>query len=334
MAALLDHGADANAPLKTWTPTRRSSDDFNFDPALVGATPFWLAAKFVEPNIMRMLAKHGADAKFVHHASWVAEQGFGQRERTETTTTLLAATGAGTGKPWVDAPRAEKEALTLEAVKLAVELGVDVNTPSSDGRTALDGATTLRYPSVVAFLTEKGAKAGNGPCGGGGRGGGRAPAAAVAALAAEDSRGSNESGSAPFRALGDAAACISPPQPFHGLISTHDECDEGIALRQEFPGKRWDEVGTEFLITIQGSLCLLEPLALKAFLPACCFGQWKASTTKASSRNLTMYFLCPGSEDEGWGRNRDRQWGRSMTCLSARETTSATTIGALMLSKA
>ena len=29
----------ANAPLKTWTPTRRSSDDFNFEPALVGATP-------------------------------------------------------------------------------------------------------------------------------------------------------------------------------------------------------------------------------------------------------------------------------------------------------
>jgi ankyrin repeat protein len=173
VAALLDHGADANAPLKTWTPTRRSSDDWYFDPALVGATPFWLASKFVEPNVMRMLAKHGADPLFVHHASWVAEQGFGQRERTETTTTLLAATGAGTGKPWVDAPRAEKEALTLEAVKLAVELGVDVNTPSSDGRTALDGAKSQRYESVVAFLTEKGAKAGTAPAGGGGRGGGR-----------------------------------------------------------------------------------------------------------------------------------------------------------------
>src|SRR5579863_10065704 len=176
-AALLDHGADANAPLKTWTPTRRSSDDWNFDPALVGTTPFWLAARFDEPNVMRMLVKHGADAKFVHHASWVAEQGFGQKERTETTTTLLAATGIGTGKAWVDAPRGEKEALTLEAVKLVVELGVDVNTPSSDGRTALDGANALRYPSVVAFLTEKGAKAGTAPAGGGrggrGAGGGR-----------------------------------------------------------------------------------------------------------------------------------------------------------------
>jgi ankyrin repeat protein len=172
VAALLDHGADANAPLKTWTPTRRSSDDWYFDPALVGATPFWLAARFDEPGVMRMLVKHGADPKFVHHASWVAEQGFGQRERTETTTTLLAATGIGTGKPWVDAPRAEREALALEAVKLVVELGVDVNTPSSDGRTPLDGAKAQRYESVVGFLTEKGAKAGTGAATGG-RGGGR-----------------------------------------------------------------------------------------------------------------------------------------------------------------
>ncbi len=105
----------------------------------------------------------------------MAEQGFGQRERTETTTTLLAATGAGTGKPWVDAPRAEKEALTLEAVKLAVELGVDVNTPSSEGRTALDGAKAARYESVVAFLTAKGAPKRSLPRAPrrGGRGGGR-----------------------------------------------------------------------------------------------------------------------------------------------------------------
>ena len=85
VAALLDHGADANLPLKTWTPTRRSSDDWYFDPALVGATPFWLAARFDEPGVMRLLVKHGADPLFVHHADWVAEQGFGQKERTETT---------------------------------------------------------------------------------------------------------------------------------------------------------------------------------------------------------------------------------------------------------
>ena len=33
VSALLAHRADANAPLRTWTPTRRSSDDFHFAPS-------------------------------------------------------------------------------------------------------------------------------------------------------------------------------------------------------------------------------------------------------------------------------------------------------------
>ena len=172
-AALLDHHANPNTPLGTWTPTRRSSEDFHFDPALVGATPFWLAARFDEPGIMKMLAAHGADPLFMHHAKWVAEQGFGQAERTDNATALMATVGFGGGnaKAWVEAGRAEKEALTLEAVKLAVELGADVNT-TGDGRTALDGANNLKYKSVVDFLVSKGAKAGTGGTAGrGGRGG-------------------------------------------------------------------------------------------------------------------------------------------------------------------
>src|SRR5262249_45098552 len=50
--ALLAHGADANARLTGWTPTRRSSKDFHFSPELVGATPFWLAARFGGPELM------------------------------------------------------------------------------------------------------------------------------------------------------------------------------------------------------------------------------------------------------------------------------------------
>lgn len=73
-ADLLDHGADANAPLKTWTPTRRSSHDLFFHPALIGATPFWLAARFDEPSMMRLLLKHGADPLFVQHGDYVSEK--------------------------------------------------------------------------------------------------------------------------------------------------------------------------------------------------------------------------------------------------------------------
>jgi ankyrin len=159
VSALLAHGADANARVQTWTPTRRSSKDFNFAPELVGATPFWLAARFSQPRIMRLLAKHGADPLFIHHAEYHAAEGADRR--TQVTTALMAATGMGGGTAWVQPARSAREALMLEAVRMAVELGVtDVNAANTDGRTALDAATTLKYESVSRFLVEHGARPG------------------------------------------------------------------------------------------------------------------------------------------------------------------------------
>jgi ankyrin len=161
--ALLAHGADPNARLETWTPTRRSSDDFNFAPELVGATPFWLASRFIQPGVMRLLAKRGADPLFVHHGERVVEgRGEAFVHRKDVTTAVMAATGMGGGRAWAQPAAGQREALTLETVKLAVELGVDVNAANADGRTALDAAKTLKYDSVVAFLVEKGARAGTG----------------------------------------------------------------------------------------------------------------------------------------------------------------------------
>jgi ankyrin repeat protein len=139
----------------------------------VGATPYWLAARFTEPEVMRLLVKHGADPKFVHNADYVVEQGFGAAPRKETATALMAALGVIRTSAWVETEKSEREALTLETVKLAVELGADLNIANTDGRTALDAAKGLRYESVVNFLTEKGAKAGSGPApaGRGGRAG-------------------------------------------------------------------------------------------------------------------------------------------------------------------
>ena len=164
VAALLAHGADANAVLQTWTPTRRSSDDWNFAPELVGATPFWLAARFAEPGVMRLLLSSGADPTFVHHGDRMVEgRGEAFQHRPDVTTALMAATGMGGGRAWVQPPRLEREPLTLEAVKLTVELGVDVNAANADGRTALDGAQALKYESVVAYLVGHGAKASGKP---------------------------------------------------------------------------------------------------------------------------------------------------------------------------
>ena len=155
VASLLEHGANPNTPVKVWTPTRRSSDDYHFMPALVDATPYWLAARFTQPGVMRLLAKHGADPKVIHESNYV--QGEGYQRRKERTTAIMAALGMGGGTAWVPIERAERDALVLETVKVAVELGADLNMATTDGRTALDSARAQKYEAVAAFLAERGA---------------------------------------------------------------------------------------------------------------------------------------------------------------------------------
>jgi len=70
----------------------------------------------------------------------------------------------GGGREWEPVDRNAKEALTLESVRILVEAGVDLNVENtSDKRTALDAARTLRYNGVVKYLEDKGAKGGSAP---------------------------------------------------------------------------------------------------------------------------------------------------------------------------
>jgi len=158
VSALLAHGANPNTPLQTWTPERRSSEDFNFAPALIGATPFWLAARFAEPGVMRLLVKHGADPLFVLRNEYY-QTDLNDR-RTQATTAVMAAIGVGGGRAWARPDWTQLETLILESVKLAIELGVDVNAVNTDGRTARDAAKNFKLDSVVNFLVEKGAREG------------------------------------------------------------------------------------------------------------------------------------------------------------------------------
>ena len=79
----------------------------------------------------------------------------------------------------------------------------------------------------------------------------------------------------------------------------HDECDDGIHLRRELSGKRWDELSPEVLFHGSIGLPLLEPNALVAFLPA-----WLLRSMETSDLDhpivleFTLYFLCPGTELE------------------------------------
>jgi ankyrin repeat protein len=177
--ALLVHGADPNAPVLKSTPTRRDSIDFYLNPGFVGATPFWLAARLRTPKIMRLLAEHGADPLFVHHPTYFAGDAYGDRKLVHEgdTTALMAAAGMGGEAPPVAVDRlariaegapvaaqrrepdlVELEALTLEAAKVAAELGVDVNVANTDGNTALHAVAARGYDTVVRFLVEHGAR--------------------------------------------------------------------------------------------------------------------------------------------------------------------------------
>ena len=173
--ALLEHGANPNAALKTWTPERRTSKDYSFHAEMVGATPLWLAARTVQPDVMRLLLQHKADPKFVFRTEYVPDGGNPPedifRHRVYVSTILMAATGMGGGNEWVPADRNAREALMLESVKIAIESGSDLNLENTDGRTALDAARALRYNTVIKYLEEKGAKGGKNPAPARGRGG-------------------------------------------------------------------------------------------------------------------------------------------------------------------
>ncbi len=78
--ALLAHGANPNARITKATPVPRESQYYMLPTPLLGATPFFLAAKFAEADIMRLLAAAGADPLFT---------------MKDGTTALMAAAGVG-----------------------------------------------------------------------------------------------------------------------------------------------------------------------------------------------------------------------------------------------
>jgi ankyrin repeat protein len=136
--AALAHGANPNAALIQSAPGRGSLDvpDHYLG---AGATPFLRAAKTGDAAVMRLLLEKGADAKAV--------------TKDHTTAMILAA-----GLSWVMGITNVDEKDALEAIKICIEQGVDVNAVNDKGETALHGAATSGRDQVVAFLVEKGAK--------------------------------------------------------------------------------------------------------------------------------------------------------------------------------
>lgn len=175
--ALLSAGADPNARVSASTRYTRDSADFFFPPWFVRAPAFWLAARHRDAGIMRLLARYGADPLATHSPEyWTTDRrraaGRMWVEEGETTA-LMASVGLGGRDPlWAVDHRArvaeatelgrlhdrrEAEAATLEAVRVAVELGVDLNAANARGQTAVGTAMDDGFEDVVAFLVEHGA---------------------------------------------------------------------------------------------------------------------------------------------------------------------------------
>ena len=158
--ALLAHGANPSAHVMKGTPVRRFSKDFALNAAWIGATPFWLATRFGEIEIMRALAAAGADAV---------------SPTADGTTPLIAIASAGIDSGQSASDRRERRldplelAATrarhdedvrhvLEVAALAVSLGGDVKAANKAGDTALHRAAAKGSTKLVEFLVERGAR--------------------------------------------------------------------------------------------------------------------------------------------------------------------------------
>jgi ankyrin repeat protein len=141
---LLSHGADPNLRLLKATSMRRLSDDWAFTDTWISSTPLSLAARFSDPVMMRVLAAAGADP---------------QVAMTDGTTVLMAAIQGGRGRVVTPATSpAERERSTIDAMTLAIELGVDVAARDEGGNTAMHYAATSLRPAIVQVLADKGAR--------------------------------------------------------------------------------------------------------------------------------------------------------------------------------
>jgi ankyrin repeat protein len=117
--------------------------------SLAGATPLWLAVRFLEPAIVELLLARGASPAATLR---------------DGTTLLMAAAGVGVQPKLFDRRdravllRDSDEAPALAMVNVLLARGADVQAANNRGETALHGAAAMNYPTVVRRLIERGAR--------------------------------------------------------------------------------------------------------------------------------------------------------------------------------
>lgn len=130
---LIASGADVNARVSTRPPAGITGLNF------IDGTPFLLAARTADAELMRLLLEAGADPTLTNE---------------DGSTALMVAAGLGTSSPGED-PGTEAE--VIEAVSVALAAGLDLDAVDDKGETAMHGAAYKHLPRVVEQLAEAGA---------------------------------------------------------------------------------------------------------------------------------------------------------------------------------
>jgi ankyrin repeat protein len=136
--SLVEHKANVNAQLTAVSIIKKAAQDTADRTLGVGATPFMRAARSGDVEVMKYLLDHGADPKLANK---------------DGATALMVASGLG----YTDSNRST-EPQALEAVKLCVGLGLDVNAATDKGQTAIHGAASRGANTIIQYLADKGGK--------------------------------------------------------------------------------------------------------------------------------------------------------------------------------
>ena len=136
---LLETGVDVNARMTRNGMRDGQRNRFN----RLGATAFMLAAKVTDVEAMRLLLEHGADPNI---------------PTADGHTPLMVAAGLAIWNPGEDGGSfTGQEAEVLEAVRICVEAGNDVNGGNYRNETPLHGVAFRGINAVVDYLLEQGA---------------------------------------------------------------------------------------------------------------------------------------------------------------------------------
>jgi ankyrin len=133
--ALLSRGANPDPRQLKGSPSKRYSG-FALDKTMVGATPYLLATRASQLEIMRALAAAGADVN----------------ARLDDRSTPVIAAARRQGRQG----RGPSEERIVQAMKLAIELGSTLDAVDAEGNTVMHVAAVRRLNRVVQFLADAG----------------------------------------------------------------------------------------------------------------------------------------------------------------------------------